>query len=113
MEHNNLAAILACILLQDFDDIENMIMALFIAVSPEFSRIDYMELLKAEQPLTAAELLKAAGEEDESKRQKASHTSRLKIYSDPTHRLIKRFDSLQVFRMGDKDLLEVQHARLI
>ena len=72
MEHSNLAAILACILLQDSDNMENMIMVLFAAVSPEFSKIDYTELLKAEQPLTASELLKAAGEDDDSKRKKVS-----------------------------------------
>lgn len=72
MDHNNLAAILACILLQTSDDIESMIMALFAVVSPEFTKIDYTELLKAEQPLTASELLKAAGEDDGVKRQKVS-----------------------------------------
>lgn len=72
MDHNNLAAILACILLQTSDDLESMIMALFAVVSPEFTKIDYTELLKAEQPLTASELLKAAGEDDQVKRQKVS-----------------------------------------
>ena len=70
MDHNNLAAILAYILLQASDDTERMIMTLFAVVSPEFTKIDYTELLKAEQPLTASELLKAAGEEDEIKKQK-------------------------------------------
>ena len=69
MDHNNLAAILACILLQDSDDMENLIMALFTVVSPEFKKISCTELLKAEQPLTAAELLKAAGEDNSPTRE--------------------------------------------
>ena len=44
-------------------------MNLFAIVSPEFSKIDYTELLKAEQPLTASELLKVAGENSDSKRE--------------------------------------------
>ena len=70
MDHPNLAAILACILLQDSQDIEGMIMALFSIVSPEFGKIHYTDLLKAEQPLTAAELLKAATDDDDSSKQK-------------------------------------------
>ena len=80
MDHNNLAAVLACILLQGFEDLENMIMGLFTAVSPEFSKIDYTELLKAEQPLTASELLKLAGEDDEAKQEKVSTTTFTCIY---------------------------------
>ena len=67
MDHNNWAAILACILLQDSKDIEGLIMGLFSAVTPEFGKIHYTELLKAEQPLTAAEILKAASEEEPQK----------------------------------------------
>jgi len=70
MDHSNLAAILACILMQDSEDIEGMIMALFSNISPEFAKIHYTDLLKAEQPLTAAELLKAATDEDDSGKQK-------------------------------------------
>jgi len=70
MDHSNLAAILACILMQESEDIEGMIMALFSNISPEFGKIHYTDLLKAEQPLTAAELLKAATDEDDSGKQK-------------------------------------------
>ena len=72
MDHHNLAAILSCILLQNSDHVESMIMNLFAVVSPEFSKIDYTELLKAEQPLTASELLKVAGEDNDSKRESVS-----------------------------------------
>lgn len=85
MDHNNLAAILACILLQESDDMESMIMALFAVVSPEFGKIDCMELLKAEQPLTASELLKAAGEDDESRRHKVSAIALAVTCSDCKH----------------------------
>ena len=67
MDHNNWAAILACILLQDSSNIEGLIMGLFSAVTPEFGKIHYTELLKAEQPLTAAEILKVASEEEPRK----------------------------------------------
>lgn len=70
MDHSNLAAILACILMQESEDIEGMIMALFANISPEFGKIHYTDLLKAEQPLTAAELLKAATDEDDVDKQK-------------------------------------------
>lgn len=70
MDHTNLAAILACILMQDAEDIEGIIMASFSNISPEFRKIHYTDLLKAEQPLTAAELLKAATDDDDSIQQK-------------------------------------------
>lgn len=82
MEHSNLAAILACILLQDSDNMESMIMVLFAVVSPEFNKIDYTDLLKAEQPLTASELLKAAGEDDDLKRKKVSPSVHYRVCSD-------------------------------
>ena len=72
MDHHNLAAILSCILLQNSEDMESMIMNLFAVVSPEFTKIDYTELLKAEQPLTASELLKVAGEDNDSQRDNVS-----------------------------------------
>lgn len=70
-EHNNLAGILANILLRSSDDAESLVMALLNAVSPEFEHVDCAELLKSEPQSTATELLKAAGENDETKRSKA------------------------------------------
>lgn len=64
MDHNNMAAILSCILLQVSEDTENVIMALFNAASPDFSQIDHVELIRAEPILTASELLKAASEDN-------------------------------------------------
>lgn len=77
MEHSNLAATLACILMQTTDDTESIIMTLFTNVSTEFGKIHYTDLLKAEQPLTAAELLKAVKGDDDSSREKV----RLRIHA--------------------------------
>ncbi len=71
-EHNNLAAILSCVLLQTSSDVESLVMALLNAVSPEFGNVDCAELLKSEPQSTASELLRAAGENDEIKRPKVS-----------------------------------------
>ena len=77
MDHSNLAATLACILLQESDDMEGLIIALFSNISPEFAKIHYTDLLKAEQPLTAAELLKSAPDND--------GTSKPKVRLEPGH----------------------------
>ena len=77
MDHSNLAATLACILLQESDDMEGLIIALFSSISPEFAKIHYTDLLKAEQPLTAAELLKSTLDDD--------GTSKPKVRLKPGH----------------------------
>ena len=69
-EHNNLAAFLSCVLLRTSSDVESLVMALLNSVSPEFGNVDCAELLKSEPQSTAAELLRAAGENDEVKRPK-------------------------------------------
>ena len=69
-DHNNLAAILSCILLQNASEVGNLVMALLNAVSPEFSNVDCAELLKSEPQATASELLKVAGEDDDVYREK-------------------------------------------
>lgn len=71
-EHNNLAAILSCILLRTSSDVESLVMGLLNAVSPEFGNVNCAELLKSEPQSTASELLRAAGENDEAKRPKVS-----------------------------------------
>ena len=82
-EHNNLAAILANILLRSSDDAENLVMALLNAVSPDFVHVDCAELLKSEPQATAAELLKSAGEDDEVKKPKAHQA--LQFLASVTH----------------------------
>ena len=71
-EHNNLAAILSCVLLRTSSDVESLVMALLNSISPEFANVDCAELLKSEPQSTAAELLRAAGENDDVKRPKVS-----------------------------------------
>ena len=71
-EHNNLAAILSCVLLQTSSDVESLVMNLLNAVSPEFGNVDCAELLRSEPQATASELLRAAGESDEVKKAKVS-----------------------------------------
>lgn len=75
MDHNNLAAILAYILLQPSKDTGEMIMGLLRAASPEFDHVDCAELVKGEPMLTASELLKAAGEDDDTKGSRVSPDS--------------------------------------
>ena len=70
MEHHNWAAILTNILMQDTDDVEQLMMGLLAPVSSDFAKIHYSELLKAEQPLTAGELLKVATEDEPLKIEK-------------------------------------------
>ena len=79
-EHNNLAAILSCVLLRSSKDAENLIMALLNAVSPEFGNVDCAELLKSEPQSTASELLRAAGENDETKESKVSGHSAVSVF---------------------------------
>ena len=71
-EHNNLAAILSTILLQAPSEAETYVMALLNAISTEFQHVDCIELLKSEPQATAAELLKSAGDLDESQKNQAS-----------------------------------------
>lgn len=71
-EHNNLAAILSCVLLRTSSDVEIVVMNLLNAVSPEFSNVDCAELLKSEPQATASELLRAGGEIDEARKSKVS-----------------------------------------
>ena len=72
MDHNNMAAILSCILLQPFEDMENVIEALFNAASPDFSQLDHIDIIRAEPILTASELLKAASEDNPSLKSRVS-----------------------------------------
>lgn len=80
MDHNNMAAILACILLEPSKDIERVIMNLLNMASSEFSNLDCVEdLIGAESILTASELLKAASEENEERKSKVYQDFRLLV----------------------------------
>ncbi|MCJ1321696.1 serine/threonine-protein kinase M1 [Xylographa vitiligo] len=67
MGHAQLAAILSFLLLQPSTDQETMIMSLLKEASPDFKDADIVELMKSEPMLTAFELLKVAGEEEEER----------------------------------------------
>ena len=73
MDHNNLAAILAYVLLQPSKNAEDMTMRLLRSASSEFDYVDCAELVKGEPMLTASELLKVAGEDDDLKRSRVSY----------------------------------------
>ncbi len=72
MDRNNMAAILACILLQSSEDMESVVMKLLTAVSSEFGELDWANLVWAEAVLTASELLKVASEDKKFKRPKVN-----------------------------------------
>lgn len=65
--HAQLAAILSCLLLQQSSDVETMILSLVCHASSEFKDANIQELMNSEPMLTAFELLKVAGEEEEGK----------------------------------------------
>lgn len=62
--HNNLAAILALLLAQDGDDVEQATMTLLVNASAEFKNISFTELVRPEAVSIVAELLKASGDEE-------------------------------------------------
>lgn len=70
IEHLNMAVILAFLLVQPSTDPETTIMVLLGEVSSEFKNIDLADLVRAEPILIAFELLKAAAEDDETRRPK-------------------------------------------
>ena len=72
MGHAQLAAILSFLLLQPSTDQETMIMSLLKEASPDFKDADIVELMKSEPMLTAFELLKVAGEEEEERSARVS-----------------------------------------
>ncbi|KAL8729547.1 MAG: hypothetical protein Q9166_004627 [cf. Caloplaca sp. 2 TL-2023] len=71
MEPVNIAAILAYILLRSPGEAEITSMTAFKAVSSEFNHFDCAGILNAEPLLIAVELLKTAGDADESTKSKA------------------------------------------
>lgn len=72
MGHAQLAAILSFLLLQPSTDQENFVMSLLKDASPDFKDVDIVELMNSEPMLTAFELLKVAGEEEEGRSARVS-----------------------------------------
>ncbi|KAI9721086.1 MAG: hypothetical protein M1812_002567 [Candelaria pacifica] len=70
IEPNNLAAILAVLVVQPSTDIESATMKLFRDASPDFASLELKDLLLSSPILTACELLKAAGDADDTRRPK-------------------------------------------
>lgn len=103
-EHNNLAAILSCVLLRDCNDVESLVMALLNSVSPEFRNVDCAELLKSEPQSTASELLRAAGENDGMQRPRVSRTLEDSVRVKPNS--LKAHQALHF-------LAEVTHGRSV
>ena len=67
-EASNLNPILALLLVQNVPDMEAFIMSLLKSAHPRFKEIDLGDLIRVEPASTALQLLKAAGEADESKK---------------------------------------------
>lgn len=72
LEDTNKGPIMALLLAQNVSDIEDFVMTLFRYISPLFDGYKFVDLLKVKPMLTAVELLKNAGEEDESRRSRVS-----------------------------------------
>jgi serine/threonine-protein kinase ATR len=68
LDTSNSVPILALLLVQNVPDTESYILSLLKCVSPRFKDLDFTHTLRAEPALIALELLKAAGEADESKK---------------------------------------------
>ncbi|TKA57007.1 hypothetical protein B0A49_10588, partial [Cryomyces minteri] len=83
----NLAAILALLFLQPSPDIERFALNTFCEVVPKLSESDLLGLIKLEATLVACEMLKAAGDEDSSRKPKV-------------HQAIQSFVSLAMQKGG-------------
>ena len=108
MGHAQLAAILSFLLLQPSTDQETMIMSLLKEASPDFKDADIIELMKSEPMLTAFELLKVAGEEEEGR---SARVSPLYFYhitpSQVSTRFIKLSTLLQITASDGMDQARV------
>jgi serine/threonine-protein kinase ATR len=74
LESTNRGPILALLLVQNVPDLEVFVTTLFRDMSSLFDGFEFVDLLKIQPMLTAVELLKNAGEEDESRRSRVIYT---------------------------------------
>lgn len=72
MDIGNLPSVLSLLMLQESDDIETFTKSRLNDVSSHFHSLPLLDLVQAEQTTLATELLKAAAEGDESRKQKVS-----------------------------------------
>jgi serine/threonine-protein kinase ATR len=78
LEGTNKGPIIALLLVQNVPDLENFITSLFRDVSSLFDGFEFVDLLKIQPMPTAVELLKNAGEEDESRRSRVLYTVQIR-----------------------------------
>ncbi|KAK7408849.1 serine/threonine-protein kinase M1 [Neonectria punicea] len=93
MDSSNLAAILALLLVQDTEDIEGFAESRLDEISPHFQSIGLLGLLQSEPVLIVMELLKAAGEADDSRKptiRKALATMALMILTENKETRVKK-----------------------
>ncbi|KAH8660790.1 protein kinase-like protein rad3 [Tricladium varicosporioides] len=83
METSNLVAIMPLLLIQDVQDTEIFVMALFKAISSKFKHLDFAELVRIEPAQQAFNLLKIAAEADESKKSRTHYA--LQFLATSTH----------------------------
>ena len=68
MKSTNMAAILAYLLVRPSTDVESMTIGLLVEAAQEFRNVDLADLIRPEAILVVTHLLKAAGEEDDSRK---------------------------------------------
>jgi serine/threonine-protein kinase ATR len=106
----NLGPIITLLLVQPISDPESFVMGLFRSVSPEFDNLDLTECIKMATIEIAAELLKNAGDEEDSKKSRVGSS-----FHSWLHSLINanRFDMLLMFSQHTPmvPLVRVSRAR--
>lgn len=80
LHSTNIAPIMALLLTQNVPDIELHAMDLLKNISSHFNKLDLAEILRTEPIGIALELLKMAGEEDDSKKSRVSRALELTCY---------------------------------
>ena len=68
LDNANLGPILALLLVQEVQDVEEYAMGLLREISPHFDDLTLVELLQVEPMMSSLELLKIAGDADESRK---------------------------------------------
>jgi serine/threonine-protein kinase ATR len=68
LDQNNVGHILALLLVQDVPDVPAHSMGLFRQFSPHFDELSLVDIVKIEPLMTCLELLKAAGDAEESRK---------------------------------------------
>ncbi|KAK5172495.1 hypothetical protein LTR04_000014, partial [Oleoguttula sp. CCFEE 6159] len=100
----NLAAILALLFLQPSPDVERFALNTFCEVVPKLSESDLLGLMKLEATLIACEMLKAAGDEDSSRKPKVRSGKVCAVetwaYLSQVHQAIQSFVSLTMQKGG-------------